>query len=64
VIVNDFIRYTLVLFLKLKDETIYEFVKFSNKINVDLMFNFFFQFHPQTLFFLQLHSFLAKLKGD
>jgi hypothetical protein len=31
VIVDDFTSYTWVLFLKSKDETIYEFVKFSKK---------------------------------
>jgi hypothetical protein len=30
-IVDDFTRYTRVLFLKSKDETIYEFVNFSKK---------------------------------
>ena len=64
-IVDDFIRYIMVLFLKSKNETIYEFVKFSNKIDVDQMFKFFFfQFHHQTLFFMRLHPFLAKLKGN
>lgn len=29
VVIDDFIMYTLVLLLKLKDETIFEFVKFS-----------------------------------
>jgi hypothetical protein len=32
VIMDDFTRYTWLLFLKLKDETIYEFVKFSKKV--------------------------------
>jgi hypothetical protein len=32
VIVDDFTRYIWILFLKSKDETIYEFVKFSKKI--------------------------------
>jgi hypothetical protein len=31
VIMDDFTRYTWVLFLKSKDETIYEFVSFSKK---------------------------------
>jgi len=32
VIMDDFTRYTCVLFLKSKDETIYEFVSFSKKV--------------------------------
>jgi hypothetical protein len=32
VIVDDFTRYLWILFLKSKDETIYEFVKFSKKV--------------------------------
>ena len=32
IIVDDFTRYTLVLFLKSKDVTIYEFVKFLKKV--------------------------------
>jgi len=32
IIVDDFTRYIRVLFLKLKDETIYEFVKFLKKV--------------------------------
>jgi hypothetical protein len=35
VIVDDFTRYTWILFLKSKDETIYKFVKFSKKIEND-----------------------------
>ena len=34
-IVDDFTRYTRVLFLKSKDETIYEFVNFSKKTKVE-----------------------------
>ena len=32
IIVDDFTRYILVLFLKSKDVTIYEFVKFLKKV--------------------------------
>ena len=32
VIIDDFTRYTWVLFFKSKDKTIYEFVRFSKKI--------------------------------
>jgi len=31
-IINDLTRYTWILFLKSKDKTIYEFVKFSKKV--------------------------------
>jgi hypothetical protein len=34
-IMDDFTRYTRVLFLKSKDETIYEFVNFSKKTKVE-----------------------------
>ena len=35
---DDFTRYTWVLFLKSKDETIYEFIKFSKKVENEKRF--------------------------
>jgi len=37
---DDFTRYTRVLFLKSKDETIYEFVNFSKEIENERFFNY------------------------
>jgi hypothetical protein len=38
-IVDDFIRYIWVLFLKSKEQTIYEFIKFLKKVENEKVFS-------------------------